>query len=132
MKVDDGDLKQAFDRFADGQYQRVEKAEPEVPDMIQEDQLVIQPVGPVGAQAVDAYFFDLRWNRQLQVSRVPDGFDQVEARHGETLSQNFNAQSTGGATREQGRGDGFDQVDRNAALSERFNEQARRRERERG
>lgn len=125
MNIEDGDLKQSFDRYADGQHQHVERVEPVVPDMIRADQPVMEPIAPDWAQGVDAQFFDQRWNRELRAHRAPDGFDQVDARHGQTLSQNFNAQSTGEAAWDQGHGDGFEQVDRNAGLSERFNNRAR-------
>jgi len=133
MNFEKGDLAQSFKQNTQNNTD-IESVEPDVPQMIEEEQPVPRPHPPGMGNDVDAQIFDQRWQQELKAHQVPDAFDQIDAQQQATLSERFNDRSSehsatsqenvSDKTRENNR-DAFDRIDDSAALSDRFNTHAR-------
>ena len=135
MEFEKGDLKQSFEQRVDRRKRDAEMVDPNVPDMIREDEPIVRIQPPTLGAGVDANAFADRWRReQINAQPQQDAFDQIDAQHA-GLRPSFNRQSaeplTDNFNRHNGNEmDAFDQIDANAARLERFNTHARGRERE--
>lgn len=91
MEERKGQAKNAFTRATNAQSDTSEQTKSPVPEMIKEDQPILQPTPPTLGYEVTKQFFNQRWQAQKEQSKALDPFEVVEAKK-QGLTQTFNGE----------------------------------------